>query len=375
MLKILLVAGEQSADNHGATLLEEIKKQADIDVFGIGGDRLKSAGMMLTVHLKEMAFMGIGEVIRHLPFIRKVHKELMDLVQTEKPDFAILIDYPGFNLRMAKSLNKAGIPVIYYISPKIWAWGKGRIKKIKRYVNLMLVLFPFEKKLYDNYRVPVKFVGNPLVDQHHTFLTDGMKNFDSQNARLGILPGSRKQEVTNLLPKMLQVAHELYATGKIHSAEILKVANLPEKLYSEITGEADRFITLAEKPMSKALPEYDVALVASGTATLETGYFGIPMVVVYQVNSLTYWLAKLLVKIKLVGLVNIVAEKEVAKELIQSDFTISAAVYEIEKLLNPDQRTRVVKDLQIVRDNLGPPGASKRAADEVLDFTRTNIVN
>jgi len=368
MLKILLVAGEVSADSHGAALLEELKKSREIRTFGIGGDALAEQEMDLIEHLNKMAFMGVVEVLRHLPFIREVHQKLMDQVEKEKPDLAILIDYPGFNLRLAKSLKEAGIPVIYYISPKLWAWGRRRIKKIKKYIDLMLVLFPFEEKFYQKYKVPVKYTGHPLVDNQQQYLLEKDKIFDPKNVHLGILPGSRRQEVTLLLSKMLETARVLYQSGKIKSAEILKVPNLPIQLYHNLMQEDETFIRIAEKPMYKALPEYDVAIVASGTATLETGYFAVPMLIVYHVNTLTYWLGLMLIKIKHVGLVNIVAEKEVAKEFIQDAFNIPAAVKELERLLEPDTHHTVKQDLKIIRQKLGQPGVSQRAAKAVLDF-------
>lgn len=368
MMKLLLIAGEVSADSHGAALLQEVQKEHKISVFGIGGDRLEAQGMSVTVHLKEMAFMGVAEVLRHLPFILKVKQRLLRQVKQEKPDAAILLDYPGFNLRMAHALKKMGIPVIYYISPQIWAWGRGRIKKIKRDVDLMLVLFPFEQKFYKQFGMEVQCPGHPLVDELHKFLPEKKRVYDPQKAHLGILPGSRRQEVESLLPKMVQTARRLQRQGKIKSAEILKVSNLPLTLYRQALSADDAFIHIAEKPMHQALPKYDAALVASGTATLETGYFGVPMLIVYQVNNLTYQLAKRLVKMKHVGLANIVAEKEVATELIQQAFTVQAATDEMVRILNPHTHLKKERDLAIIREKLGAPGVSQRAAKAVIDF-------
>ncbi len=233
MIKLLLIAGEVSADSHGAALLKEMKKTQELSVFGIGGDQLQALGMKLTVHLKDMAFMGVAEVIRHLPFIRKVKQKLLEQAHEEKPDVAILLDYPGFNLRMAHALKKMGIPVIYYISPQIWAWGRRRIKKIKRDVDLMLVLFPFEQKLYTKYGMDVACAGHPLVDELQRFLPQKERSYDPGKAHLGILPGSRRQEVSSLLSEMLETARVLQKTGKIDSAEILKVPNLPLDLYEQ----------------------------------------------------------------------------------------------------------------------------------------------
>lgn len=368
MLKILLIAAEKSADQLAAALIQNLKNEYPIDLFGIGGDSLKNQDMRLLVHMDQMAFMGVGEVLRQLPFIRKVKRQILESVETENPDLAILVDYPGFNLRMARHLHERGIPVIYYISPKIWAWGGGRIKKIQQYVNRMIVLFPFEEKFYKKYKVPVSYAGHPLVEQLQPHLKDEQARLDLENRCLGVLPGSRRQEVRLLLESMLDTTRELYQAGKIDMAEILKVPGLPLELYQEHLQTEDTFIRIVEKPMYKALPGYIAAIVASGTATLETGYFGVPMLIVYRVNTLTYWLARILVKLTHVGLVNIVAEKEVAKELIQDAFTVEAAVQELSRLLEPETNVRKRQDLKIIREKLGPPGASKRAAQAVMDF-------
>ena len=368
MIKLLLIAGEPSADSHGADLLKEMQKTQHVFVFGIGGDKLQAQGMKLTVHLKNMAFMGVAEVLRHLPFILKVKEQILEQVRQEKPDAAILLDYPGFNLRMARSLKKMGIPVIYYISPQIWAWGQRRIKKIKRDVDLMLVLFPFEQKFYRKFGMEVQCAGHPLVDELQQFLPDKEKVYNPKQAHLGILPGSRRQEVESLLSKMLETARVLYKEGKIQSAEILKAPNLPVELYHRKLNEEDTFIQIAEKAMHEALPVYDAVIAASGTVTLETGYFGVPMLIVYHVNALTYYLAKRLIKIKHIGLVNIVAEKEVVKELVQDDFTVPAAVTELSRILEPQAHGKMKEELTIIREKLGEPGVSKRAAKMVTDF-------
>ena len=369
MKKILLIAGEVSGDHHGAALVKEIKKlDNDIQFFGVGGAALAGAGMELIVHLESMAFLGIGEIIRHLPYIQKVRKKLLDKAKTEKPDCAILIDYPGFNLRMAASLKKLNIPVIYYISPQLWAWGKGRVKKIKKYVERMIVLFPFEREFYAKYGINAFYSGHPIVDYHASWLPDKPKEFDPQNIVLGLLPGSRTQEVNSLLPEMIQTAAVLHQAGKVNRVEILKTEHLPGELYKKHIMGFDDFIKISEKPIYKVLPKYDVVLTASGTATLEAGYFGVPMVVVYKVNAFTYFLARRLIKIKHIGLVNIVAEKEVAIELIQHDFSAEKAAAAIGRLLEKKEHEHKRRELSLIAKKLGKPGASGRAAREVVRF-------
>jgi len=367
--KILLIAGEVSGDLHAAELVKKIQeKKPLIKFYGIGGDNLSRLGMYIFYHIKQMAFLGIAEVIKHLPFIHKVHKHLVDWSKTNKPDCVILVDYPGFNLKLAKSLNKLSIPVIYYISPQLWAWGKGRIKKIEKYIDKMIVLFPFEKKYYAQHGIDTEYVGHPLSDKHMENLPKKFKILQAGEIKLGLLPGSRKQEVQQLLPRMLDTARKLYTDNQINQAEVVKVEHLPQEMYSSLLKEEDSFISLVEKPLKDCLPNYDAVLVASGTATLECGYYCVPTVVVYHVNGLTYFLGKLLVKLENIGLINIVAEKQVAVELIQHEFTADRAAAEIRILLSPQSNLEKREELKIIREKLGPVGASQRAANVVLDF-------
>jgi len=369
MKKILLIAGEVSADNHGAALIKEIKKiEQQVSFFGIGGDSLAAEGMEILVHLNKMAFLGIGEIIRHLPYIQKVRQMLLDRAAEERPDCAVLIDYPGFNLRLAATLKKINIPVIYYISPQLWAWGKRRVEKIRKYVDRMIVLFPFEKDFYNDHGIEAFYAGHPIVDYHVKWLPAEAKKLDPENAVLGLLPGSRKQEISRLLPEMVRTAELLFERGIIKQAEILKTEHLPEDLYKEIIGDSKSFIKLTGSPVHEALLRYNAVITASGTATLEAGYFKVPMVIVYKVNRLTYWLARRLVKIDHIGLVNIVAEKETAEELIQEDFTAQNAAEAAARLLEPETNILKQKELGIIAEKLGEPGASARAAEQVVKF-------
>ena len=366
---LLLIAGEPSGDMHAAALISELQKiRSDISVFGIGGDALAAAGMELLYHIKDMAFLGLIEVIKHLPFIRRVQSDILGRARREKPAAAILVDYPGFNLRIARSLKKIGIPVVYYISPQLWAWGKGRVEKIRRYVDKLLVVFPFEVRFYSEHGVRAEYVGHPLVDNHAGLLPDKPKELDPHNIVIGLLPGSRRQEVAALLPEMVEAARILHREGKIKQAEIIKVDHLDITLYTSCLEGQDAFITVKEEPLYKCLPRYDAVFVASGTATLEAGYYGVPMVVVYKVNKLTYFLAKRLVKVDSIGLVNIVAETQVAPELIQDEFSAQIAAHEIEILLIPEKNREVREKLRVIRQKLGQPGASRRAALAVNEF-------
>jgi lipid-A-disaccharide synthase len=366
--KILLIAGEVSGDAHAAKLVEQlIRLNPQLEFHGIGGDKLSRHEMRIYFHINQMAFLGISEVIKHLPFIRKVHNTLLEWARINKPLCAILVDYPGFNLKLARSLKKLSIPVVYYISPQLWAWGKGRIKKIKKYVDKMIVLFPFEKEFYAGYGIEAEYVGHPLVDIHAAFLPKKTKVLSDKHIKLGLLPGSRKMEVENLLPKMVATADRLFKDGIIHEAEIVKVDYLSKELFGGIIKNRN-FITVVQKPLQEVLPSYDAVMVASGTATLECGLYRVPMLIVYHVSALTYFLGRLLIKLKNIGLVNIVAEKEVASELIQNDFSIEKAYTEVKSLLTPDVNAKMRDELSIVREKLGEKGASQRAAKVIMDF-------
>ena len=340
MENILIIAGEVSGDSHAAGLVAEYKKlRPSCGFWGIGGDELKAQGMELLYHLQDMAFLGISEVIKHLPFILRVQREIGEEAGKRRPSCAVLVDYPGFNLKMARKLKKLGIPVVYYISPQLWAWGRWRVEKIRKYVDKMLVLFEFEKDFYKQYGIDAEFVGHPLVDKFKDALPASFKSFDSNNIVLGLLPGSRKQEVSSLLPSLAAAAEILHREGKINSAEIVKVEHLPLEIYhKEIAGKED-FIKIVQQPLQKCLSRYDAVLIASGTATLETGYFGVPMVVVYKVQALTYWLGKLLIRLKNIALINIVAGEEIVPELIQHDFTPEKAAALIKPYLTQKSNT------------------------------------
>lgn len=368
-----MIAGEVSADHHGAELVKEIiKGDPETSFTGIGGDELAAQGMELLVHNKDMAFLGIVEVIRHLPFIRKVHARLTAWVRRERPAAAILIDYPGFNLRLARSLRKLNVPVIYYISPQLWAWGKGRVKKIRRYVDLMLVLFPFEKAFYAEHGIHAEYVGHPMVDKHFRFLPETPRKVRPGEERLGLLPGSRTQEVRSLLPGMVETARMLIGQGKVAEVVIVKVRHIPLEIYHRVVGQTRDRIRIVEAPLNELLPGFDALLAASGTATLEAGYFGVPVLVVYIVNRLTYWLGRLLIQVKHIGLINIVAEKQVAPELIQDAFRPQAAAAILEKLLVPEENRRIRQSMEIIREKLGGPGASKRAAGHIRTFLNSD---
>ncbi len=370
---ILIIAAEVSGDHHASELLRELAPALPGTRFwGIGGDELQQQGMEIVYHVEKMSFMGIGEVLRHLPFIFRVKNDLLKRVENDPPLCAVLVDYPGFNLRMARALKERGIPVIYYISPQLWAWGGRRVKKIRRDVEEMLVLFPFEERFYADHGIKARYVGHPLVDKHHDRLPASDKPLDPRNIRIGLLPGSRRQEVESLLPDMIISARRLKKEGKIHRAEIVCVDHIEEDMFRKYLNDTDDFISLTRDALADCLPRYDAVLVASGTATLECGLYAVPMVIVYRVNGLTYFLGKRLVKIDYIGLVNIVAGEELAPELIQDDFTPERVVREISPFLETEGNREKRAELKKLRALLGEPGAARQAAQAVLAFLDNN---
>jgi lipid-A-disaccharide synthase len=367
MKKLVIIAGELSGETHGARLITNLRSlEPGLQITGIGGDRMVEAGMQTLFHIKEMAFLGLGEIIRHLPFIFKAYRRLLAHINECKPDAVILIDYPGFNLKIARAVKKMNIPVIYYISPQLWAWGKRRVKKIKRTVDLMLVLFPFEENFYKQYSINTRFTGHPLVDRYYHVVKPKQTKSKEQKI-IGLLPGSRIQELRLLLPDMMQTAQILYEQGKIAHALVAGVAHIDKTVY-DLYLQGKSWCTLTMLPMEHFYNQLDAALVASGTATLETAYFRVPMVIVYRVHALTWYLGRMLVKLKQIGLANIVAGEQIALELLQNAFKPDAAAAALSGLLTPEINIRTRDKMKIVRDKLGTPGASAETARLIKNF-------
>ena len=367
---LLIIAGELSGDVQGGKLVAEIKELSpDIKVTGIGGDNMEAAGMELLHHIREMSFLGFSEVLKHLPFIRKIMNELTDWIETNRPETILLIDYPGFNLKLAARAKKLGCRVVYYISPQIWAWGGGRIKKIARFVDHMIVVFPFEEELYKSAGVKVDFVGHPILEGLNSEFTKE-KFFENHTLKLdnsvvGLLPGSRAQEVENLYLPMLE-AVELMKREFPNLQFVTGVSpTLNEDLYKNI--EAGLRVEHS-KATYDLMKHADLLFVASGTATLESACFGTPMIIVYKVSAISWLLGKMLIKLKNIGLVNIVAGKQIVPELLQSEVTAARLAAEGVSLLGDKTlMEETIKKLLMVKDSLGKMGASKRAAEIILN--------
>ncbi|MBI2428071.1 MAG: lipid-A-disaccharide synthase [Ignavibacteriales bacterium] len=362
--RVLIIAGEASGDAHGAEVVRELRsRQPNIDIFGIGGDKMKQAGMKLTYHIREMSFMGFVEVIKHLPLIRSVEKSLERLMEIKKPAVVVLIDYPGFNLRFARIAKKYGAKVVYYISPQVWAWKKGRVKKMKSIIDKMLVVFPFEVPIYEAENIPVEFVGHPLIEEMHGMMEREQFylkfRLEEEKKFIAVIPGSRKQEIHKLFPVMLNAAIQLAGKNKHVVVAVAPNLSLDEYLEYVPHGVLIKFIQHATHEVMKYA---EFAFVTSGTATLETACNGTPMIVVYKTSPITYWIARLVVRIKNIALVNIVAGKTIVPELIQGAVTVNSLVKEAKMILKQPQRIMEMK----VKEKLGSAGAASKVADTIL---------
>lgn len=375
---ILIVAGEASGDLHAADLISEIKKlNAEIQFFGLGGEKMQEQGVALSFNMTELAVVGLFEVLRNLNKFKKIFHDLLKKVDVEKPDLAILVDYPGFNLRLAKELKKRKIPIIYYISPQIWAWGGGRIKIIRNLVDRVIVFFRFEEELYKKEAVPVTFVGHPLLDRVKT-TTPKEELFNKLNIvptkyTVALLPGSREKEVRNILPIMLDTA--LLVQRAIPSIKflILRSPTVREELFNKILSRYQLPIYMLHDMTYDGLAASDFAMVASGTATLETAILGIPMVILYKISYLTWLYLRIAIKVPYIGMVNIIANQSIVPEFIQYRArSRRIALYIKHTLTNPQELDKIKKLLLDIKQRLGERQAARKAASIVLEELQKN---
>lgn len=369
MARLLVSSGESSGEAYAAELVRHLRRQLDgrLEVTGLGGDRLAAEGASLVAHVREVAVVGIVEVLRHLRRLRAVFRDLLRVAERDRPDVALLVDYPDFNLRLARQLRRLGVPVAYYVSPQVWAWRPGRIGTIRDCVSHMMVIFPFEEAIYREAGVPVTFVGHPLVDLVRrpadlpAFL--GRLGLDPGRPVVAVLPGSRVAEVGHNLPPLAGAVERLREARP--DLQFLLAAAPP--LADEVFAPVRRLpVRLVRGDTASVLAAAGVALVASGTATVETALLDTPMVVVYRLAPLTYALGKPFVRVSRYAMVNLVAGRPVVPEIIQSDFTPERVAREALGLLDdPARAARMREDLAEVRRLLGGPGASARAAATV----------
>jgi lipid-A-disaccharide synthase len=361
-VKVAIVAGEASGDLHASEVVRELKTLTDVEMFGIGGDLLAREGMTLLHHASEMAIVGLFNVLRHLPMFRRVFNEVMARIEREKPDVVFLIDYPEFNLRVAKRCKELGLRVVYYISPQLWAWRQSRVRHIAKYVDRMVVIFPFEEEFYRHHQVPVTYVGHPLVEQL-AHVPKPPRNYAT--LRIALLPGSRRMEVQTLLPPMLDAVAILRRERDVN-AYVIQAPTIERDALETIMDAQGIHVTILPHDRGEGVAAADVALSSSGTATLESAILGTPVVVMYRLSRATYLLARKLVRLPHFSLVNIVAGKEVVPELIQNDVNGERIAAEVRRLVAPENYARVAADMAEVRSKLGEPGAAKRVAEEIV---------
>jgi lipid-A-disaccharide synthase len=372
MPRLLISCGEASGDLYGAELVRHLREQVPgLDAFGLGGDRLQAEGASLLAHVRDLAVVGLLEVVSHLRHLRAVFRRVLDEAERHRPDAAVLVDYPDFNLRLARALHRRGIPVIYYVSPQLWAWRRGRIHDIRATVARMLVIFPFEEALYRDAGVPVSFVGHPLVSLVHppgdAVTLRRELGLDPERPVVALLPGSRAKEVAHNLPPIAASVDALAAARPEVQFVAAVAASLDPALIRR--GLGDRPVTIAHDRTHAALSAATAAIVASGTATVEAALLGAPMVVVYRLSPWTYRLGRRFVRVPYYAMVNLIGGRRVVPELIQGDFTADRVLAEIVPLLDDTEaRRQMQRDLREVRQKLGAPGASARAASAVAPY-------
>jgi lipid-A-disaccharide synthase len=367
-MKYYLIAGEASGDLHASNLIRELKKLDDQAEFRVwGGDMMKEQGAVLVKHYRELAFMGFKEVIANLRTIFKNIKFCKEDIKSWNPDVIIFVDYPGFNMRIAEWAKKEGYRTVYYISPQVWAWKEGRAKKLKRDIDKMIVILPFEKDFYSRYGYAVSYVGHPLLDVLSQYKPDEKFKEDHHLADkkiIALLPGSRKQEIIKKLPVMLSVRPQFPG----YSFVIAGSPGMDPEFYKTIQGYTDDTEIVFGKTYD-LLYNAEAALVTSGTATLETALLGIPEVVCYLGSKFSYEIGKRLVKVNFISLVNLIMGKMIVKELIQHDLTPNKLGEELRRLLYDERfREAMKKNYQALKEKLGGAGASGRAAKEVWRF-------
>ena len=365
--RVMIIAGETSGDMHGAKLVGAMqKKNKDLFFCGIGGKALREAGVNILIDAHEISVVGITEVFSKIPNILKSLRMVKKTFKAMRPDLLILIDFPDFNLHVAGTAKKMGIPVLYYISPQIWAWRPGRAKKIDKLVDHMAVILPFEEDFYRKHRIPVTFVGHPLMENNLPAKQEIEDKWMGDIPVIGLLPGSRRGEIERHLPVMINAARILLKKVKIIKFIISLSPDVEEKHVKEIVqkhkGEADFEISAGD--VRKVLAQSKIVMAASGTVTLESAISGTPMVVIYKVSPLSYRLGKAMIRVENIGLVNLIAGKKIVPELIQEEASATRIADTVIKMLSdPLGLKQLSLELLSLRDKLGGPGASGRVAD------------
>jgi lipid-A-disaccharide synthase len=376
-VRILISAGEASGEMYGAQLIEALlRREPSLEFFGAGGDRMRAAGCDTIVDAKDLAVVGISEIVSHLPKIYGLFHKLVAGADRRQPDLAIVIDSPAFNWRVARQMHKRGIPVVYYVSPQFWAWRQGRVRLLRRYINKALVIFPFEEKFYRDRGVDATFVGHPLADlpqpaiDREAYATT--YSLDAAKPWITLMPGSRTKEVRMNLPTILESASKLGAEYEF----VLPVAPTLDRSFLEsLIGGSRDSVRLVPDALA-ALAHSRAGIIASGTATVEAAMMGVPFVMVYRVSPLTYFLGRSRVRVPHFAMVNLIAGREVVPELVQDDFTATKVVARVKEILPDGQaRDRMIEDLAAVKTLLRGPNPERihpadRAAEEIMQLLK-----
>ncbi len=372
---VMLVAGEESGDRHAASVVRLLRERLPGARFtGMGGGHMRAAGVATRVDSSHLGVVGLGEVLRHYGKLRRALKTMKNAVRDERPDLLICVDYKEFNLKLARHARACGVPVLFYVSPQVWAWRPGRVKDYGRAVDVMAVIFPFEVPFYERHAIPVRYVGHPLAGKVDSALDRGQAReafgIGTDAPVVGLLPGSRANEVERLLPVMLGAARRLHAADPDRRFLLVQAGSVTrEQIRPHLEAADDLPVTVVQGRTYDALRACDAVMTASGTATLEVALMGVPMAITYRVSTLTYTLLKPLVRIPHIGLVNIVAGREVVAEFVQDRARPERLAEEIEHILADPEYARAIREgLAEVRERLGEADGVARLADLVVEM-------
>lgn len=369
--RVLIVAGEASGDLHGASLIRELKRiDPSMTFYGIGGRRMEGEGLLPLYEASRLSTIGITEALGRASHIFRAYRRIVKTISQFPPQLAILIDYPEFNLFLAGTLKRSGVPVVYFISPQVWAWRRRRIRKIARVVDKMIVVFPFEVPLYREAGLDVEFLGHPLLDDEGIYIEreEARRKLGVEGRVLALLPGSRVKEVERHLPLMIEASKRLSGVYEKLSFLLPLAEGIDLSLIRSIIAGEGIEIRIVEDAFYETLKAADAGIIASGTATLQAALAGLPMVVVYKVSPITYWIGKLLIEVDTISLVNIVAGRKVVDEFIQNKATPEAVAESIERLFQREKREELLREFSRIRNLLGERGAMGKIARSIYNF-------
>ena len=375
-IELLISAGEASGDMYAARLARALRERADVRMFGMGGPQMRAAGVEIVVDYAEVTLVGLLEVVQKMPALNRAWRRLLGETRRRKPQLAILTDFPGFHLHLSRALKRQRVRNVYFVCPQFWAWRPRRVNLVRRRFERGLCIFPFEVDFYTKHGVKVDWIGHPLVDQVRANLSRAefahQHGLDAAKPIIALLPGSRPGELSQHMPVLMEAAAQLYAASSDRQFVLALASGLtPSQVEPHLRANAP--LKIIANDTYNVLAAADVAIVSSGTATVETALIDAPMVVIYSVAPLTAAIARRLVRTPYFAMVNLIAGKKIVPELIQDDFTPRNVANEVERLLNlPEAQNEMRRELAVVRERLGPPGAIDRAADIIAAMLRRN---